>query len=81
MNQPLRESCRELRAKDISRVQANVDELDAREKRGLTKEQKEERDHARKVLEFLKEGQDVRSVQPPTLYGRLSQLRNLFLRN
>lgn len=52
--------CSELRAKDIARVQANVDELDAREKRGLTKEQKEERDHARKVLDFLKEGTDVR---------------------
>ena len=41
-------------------MQANVDELDTREKRGLTKEQKEEREHAKKVLEFLKEGTDVR---------------------
>lgn len=41
-------------------MQANVDDLDTREKRGLTKEQKEERDHARKVLDFLKEGHDVR---------------------
>lgn len=51
---------RELRAKDIATIQRNVDELDAREKRGLTKDQKEERDHGRKVLEFLNEGTDVR---------------------
>ena len=57
--------CSELRAKDIALIQKNVDELDAREKRGLTKEQKEERDHARKVLDFLNEGTDVRLVSCP----------------
>jgi hypothetical protein len=41
-----------------------VDELDIREKRGLTKDQKEERDHGRKVLDFLKEGTDVRWEHP-----------------
>jgi len=44
----------------MATIQRSVDELDNREKRGLTKDQKEERDHGRKVLEFLNEGTDVR---------------------
>lgn len=52
--------CRELREKDIARLQANLDDLAAKEKRGLTKDQKEEREHAQKVLDFLQTGTDVR---------------------
>ena len=53
---------RELRAKDIARVQANLEDLTAKEKRGLSKEQKEEKEHAQKVLEFLEGGTDIRSA-------------------
>ena len=52
---------RELRAKDIARVQDHVDDLDNKEKRQkLTKDQKEEQESGRKILEHLQGGQDVR---------------------
>lgn len=59
---PLR---RELRQKDCARVQAVLDDLAAKEKRGLTKDQKEEREHAAKILEFLQTGTDVRCLSSP----------------
>lgn len=53
---------RELRAKDLERLNAFVDDLKAKEKRGLTKEQKEELVCAQKVKDFLDTGVDVRFV-------------------
>ena len=50
----------ELRAKDIERCEGFLDSLRKFVPRGLKKEQKEELDIAEKVLEFLKEGKDIR---------------------
>ena len=53
-------SNRELRAKDMERTEAFIADLRSKEKRGLTKEQKEELASAEKVEAWLKEGKDVR---------------------
>ena len=54
---------RELRAKDLERLTSFIDDLKAREKRGLTKDQKEELACAQKVKDFLDTGVDVRYIQ------------------
>lgn len=54
---------RELRAKDLERVNAVVEELKAREKRGLTKDQKEELAIAEKIRDFVEGGTDVRCLR------------------
>ena len=51
---------RELRAKDLERLNAVVEELKAKEKRGLTKDQKEELATAEKMRDFVEAGTDVR---------------------
>jgi hypothetical protein len=51
---------RELRAKDLERLTNLIDELKVKEKRGLTKEQKEELACATHVKEFVETGVDVR---------------------
>lgn len=53
-------SCSELRLKDIERVQKHLDGVKALEKRGFTKEQKEELVICQKVLDWLNSGKDVR---------------------
>lgn len=53
-------SCSELRLKDIERVQKHLDGVKALEKRGLSKEQKEELVICQKVLDWLESGKDVR---------------------
>ena len=53
-------SCSELRLKDIERVQKHLDGVKALEKRGLSKEQKEELVICQKVLDWLQSGKDVR---------------------
>ena len=53
-------SHRELRAKDLERLNNFVDDLKAKEKRGLSKEQKEELACAEKVRDFVQTGTDVR---------------------
>lgn len=50
----------ELRLKDIERVQKHLDGVKALEKRGLSKEQKEELVICQKVLDWLQSGKDVR---------------------
>ncbi|DBA72887.1 hypothetical protein WJX79_005798 [Trebouxia sp. C0005] len=50
----------ELRLKDIERVQKHLDGVKAMEKRGLSKEQKEELVICQKVLDWLQSGKDVR---------------------
>ncbi len=52
--------CRELRAKDLERLNNFVDDLKAKEKRGFSKEQKEELACAEKVRDFVQSGTDVR---------------------
>ena len=52
--------CRELRAKDLERLKNVVEDLRAREKKGLTKDQKEELATALKVTEWVEGGTDVR---------------------
>ena len=52
--------CSELRLKDIERVQKHFDGVKAMEKRGLSKEQKEELVICQKVLDWLQSGKDVR---------------------
>jgi hypothetical protein len=52
--------CSELRLKDIERVQKHLDGVKALEKRGLSKEQKEELVICQKVLDWLQSGKDVR---------------------
>ena len=52
--------CRELRAKDLERLNNFVDDLKAKEKRGFSKEQKEELACAEKVRDFVLSGTDVR---------------------
>ena len=52
--------CSELRLKDIERVQKHLDSVKAMEKRGLSKEQKEELVICQKVLDWLQSGKDVR---------------------
>lgn len=55
--------CSELRAKDIARVQSCLDDLDNKEKRQkLTKDQKEEQESCHRILDFLNDGKDARSV-------------------
>ena len=51
---------RELRAKDLERLKNVVEELRAKEKKGLTKDQKEELAIALKVTEWVEGGTDVR---------------------
>ena len=53
-------SRRELRAKDMERLNNFVDDPKAKEKRGLSKEQKEELACAEKVRDFVQTGTDVR---------------------
>ena len=53
-------SCSELRLKDIERVQKHLDGVKALEKRGFTKEQKEELVICQKVLDWLNSGKDAR---------------------
>ena len=53
---------RELRAKDLERLNNFVDDLKAKEKRGLSKEQKEELACAEKVRDFVQTGTDVRCL-------------------
>ncbi|DBA95824.1 hypothetical protein WJX77_008189 [Trebouxia sp. C0004] len=50
----------ELRLKDIERVQKHLEGVKALEKRGLSKEQKEELVICQKVLDWLQSGKDVR---------------------
>lgn len=50
----------ELRLKDIERVQRHFEGVKAMEKRGLSKEQKEELVICQKVLDWLQSGKDVR---------------------
>lgn len=57
--------CRELRAKDLERLTNFIDDLKSKEKRGLTKEQKEDLVCAQKVKDFLETGVDVRCEQRP----------------
>jgi hypothetical protein len=52
--------CSELRTKDLERITNVLDELNARVKRGLTKEQKEDMAIAEKVKEWLESGKDIR---------------------
>ena len=52
--------CRELRAKDLERLKNVVEDLRAKEKKGLTKDQKEELAIALKVTEWVEGGTDVR---------------------
>lgn len=52
--------CSELRLKDIERVQKQFESVKALEKRGLSKEQKEELVICQKVLEWLESGKDIR---------------------
>ena len=52
--------CSELRLKDIERVQKHFEGVKAMEKRGLSKEQKEELVICQKVLDWLQSGKDVR---------------------
>lgn len=54
--------CRELRAKDLERLTSFIEDLKAKEKRGLTKDQKEELACAQKVKDFLDTGVDVRYI-------------------
>lgn len=51
---------RELRTKDLERIQNIIDDLNSKVKRGLTKEQKEDLATAEKVKEWLDSGKDVR---------------------
>jgi len=70
LHRPLRGVClaeltldllgRELRAKDLERLNNFVDDLKAKEKRGFSKEQKEELACAEKVRDFVQGGTDVR---------------------
>ncbi len=55
-----RDCCSELRLKDIERVQKHLDGVKSLEKRGLSKEQKEELVICQKVLDWLQSGKDVR---------------------
>ena len=52
--------CSELRLKDIERVTKQFEAVKALEKRGLSKEQKEELVICQKVLEWLNSGKDIR---------------------
>ena len=56
---------RELRAKDLERLNTFIDDLKAKEKRGLTKDQKEDLAAAQKVKDFVETGVDVRSASSP----------------
>ena len=53
-------ACSELRLKDIERVSKHFEGVKALEKRGFTKEQKEELVICEKVLNWLQDGKDVR---------------------
>ena len=53
----------ELRTKDLERIGNFLDDLKAREKRGLTKDQKEDMAIAAKIDEWLKDDHDVRCVR------------------
>ena len=64
--------CRELRAKDLERLHAVVEELKAKEKRGLTKDQKEELATAEKIRDFVEAGTDVRCCTRSRLLLSLS---------
>lgn len=57
-------ACRELRTKDLERIQNIIDDLNSKVKRGLTKEQKEDLATAEKVKEWLDSGKDVRYKLP-----------------
>ena len=52
--------CSELRLKDIERVTKQLDSVKALEKRGHSKEQKEELVICQKVLDWLESGKDIR---------------------
>ena len=53
-------ACSELRLKDIERVTKQFESVKAVEKRGLSKEQKEELVICQKVLDWLNSGKDIR---------------------
>ena len=61
--------CSELRLKDIERVQKHFEGVKALEKRGLSKDQKEELVICQKVLDWLQSGKDVRQA----LHCKLAQ--------
>ena len=62
-------ACSELRLKDIERVSKHFEGVKALEKRGFTKEQKEELVICEKVLNWLQDGKDVRWAAMGSSFG------------